>query len=182
MRISEIEGPGVYPGIVSQGGVKFWRDVLSVLEMKLLFLVRGWQWYIIRPLVFPLGILFFLRVMVPDDPNINRTDQNNHVVVPLVRQAGADGFASVQHVLIGKRAIGFAGGRYHHQSYIRVQDRFPGVQESLEPALCVLEEVLNTRLMHWRSANVYDVRRPGVRVHTNNFMAPGGETGSQRVT
>jgi len=57
--------------VVTTGTKKFLRDVGSVLEMKLLFLLRGWYWYLIRPLVFPLGVLFWLRVMVPDDPEVN---------------------------------------------------------------------------------------------------------------
>lgn len=56
---------------VTGGPVKFLRDIGAVLEMKLLFLLRGWYWYLIRPLVFPLGVLFWLKVMVPDDPDIN---------------------------------------------------------------------------------------------------------------
>lgn len=47
---------------------KFLQDVQTVMEMKFLFLLRGWYWFLIRPLVFPLGVLFWLRVMVPDDP------------------------------------------------------------------------------------------------------------------
>lgn len=69
---AEIGVPGVYPEIVPQGTVKFLRDSWSVLEMKSLFLLRGWYWYIIRPLVFPLGVLFWLRIIVPDDPEVNR--------------------------------------------------------------------------------------------------------------
>ncbi|MBC8281709.1 MAG: ABC transporter permease [Chloroflexi bacterium] len=57
--------------VVTTGAIKFLRDVGSVLEMKLLFLLRGWYWYLIRPLVFPLGVLFWLKVMVPDDPEVN---------------------------------------------------------------------------------------------------------------
>jgi len=60
-----------YPESVSQRMVKFLRDAWSVLEMKSLFLARGWYWYIVRPLIFPLGLLFWLRVMVPDDPDVN---------------------------------------------------------------------------------------------------------------
>lgn len=63
---------GVWDGQLSNRGVKFLSDTWSVLEIKLLFLARGWYWYIIRPLVFPLGVLFWLRVMVPDDPDVNR--------------------------------------------------------------------------------------------------------------
>ena len=59
-------------GNASLGAVKFLRDTWSVLEMKARFLIQGWYWYMIRPLVFPLGVLFWLRVMVPDDPDVNR--------------------------------------------------------------------------------------------------------------
>ena len=63
---------GTYPGEVGLGAAKFFRDVWCILEMKTLFLLQGWYWYAIRPLVFPLGVLFWLRVMVPDDPDTNR--------------------------------------------------------------------------------------------------------------
>ena len=56
---------------VTGGAVKFLRDIGAILEMKLLFLLRGWYWYLVRPLVFPLGVLFWLKVMVPDDPDVN---------------------------------------------------------------------------------------------------------------
>jgi len=51
---------------------KFVRDVITVLEMKLLFLVRGWYWYLIRAIVMPLGIFFWLRAVAPDDPSVVR--------------------------------------------------------------------------------------------------------------
>lgn len=57
--------------VVTTGALKFLRDVASILEMKLIFLLRGWYWYLIRPLVFPLGVLFWLKVMVPDNPDVN---------------------------------------------------------------------------------------------------------------
>lgn len=56
---------------ISRAALKFFRDAWSVLEMKILFLLRAWYWYVIRPLVFPLGVLFWLRVMVPNDPEAN---------------------------------------------------------------------------------------------------------------
>ena len=71
-RGPEIGFPGTYSGEVSLGAVKFFRDVWCVLELKTQFLLQGWYWYAIRPLVLPLGVLFFLRVMVPDDPDSNR--------------------------------------------------------------------------------------------------------------
>ena len=69
---SEIGAPGAHTRIISYGVAKFRSDVWSVLEMKFRFLLNGWQWYIIRPLVFPLGVLFFLKVIVPDDPEMNQ--------------------------------------------------------------------------------------------------------------
>lgn len=62
---------GTHAEEASSGVVKFLRDVGSVLEMKVLYLVRGWYWFAIRPIVFPLGVLFWLRVMLPDDPVVN---------------------------------------------------------------------------------------------------------------
>jgi len=69
---ADIGSSGTYPGNNNQRTVKFLRDTWSVLEMKFLFLLSGWYWFIIRPLVFPLGVLLWLRIMIPDDPDINR--------------------------------------------------------------------------------------------------------------
>ena len=69
---TEIGLHGTYSEGTYLGTVKFLRDVWCVLEMKALFAMRGWYWYAMRPLVFPLGVLFWLRVMVPDDPDINQ--------------------------------------------------------------------------------------------------------------
>ena len=69
---TEIGFHGTYSEGTYLGTVKFLRDVWCVLEMKALFAMRGWYWYAMRPLVFPLGVLFWLRVMVPDDPDINQ--------------------------------------------------------------------------------------------------------------
>ena len=60
--------------------LKFLRDVLTIVEMKVLFLVRGWYWFAIRPLVFPLGVLFWLQVMVPDDPEVGQRLLSGSVV------------------------------------------------------------------------------------------------------
>jgi ABC-type multidrug transport system permease subunit len=68
METTDLEFDGVWANETEAGPLKFLQDVWSVLEMKILFLVRGWYWFAIRPLVFPLGVLFWLQVMVPDDP------------------------------------------------------------------------------------------------------------------
>ena len=57
---------------VDSVALKFFRDVWSIVEMKVLFLGQGWYWFAIRPLVFPLGVLFWLQVMVPDDPEVGK--------------------------------------------------------------------------------------------------------------
>ena len=68
---AEITVARSHSGALSRAALKFLGDAWSVLEMKFLFLLRAWYWYIIRPLVFPLGVLFWLRVMVPSDPDVN---------------------------------------------------------------------------------------------------------------
>ena len=85
---TETEFHGTYSEGASFGVVKFLRDVWSVLEIKLLFLLRGWYWYAIRPLVFPLGVLFWLRVMVPDDPDINSRILSGAVVFGVALSIG----------------------------------------------------------------------------------------------
>ena len=62
---NDIDAPSL-----SRGAIKFLGDVGSIVEIKLLFLRRGWIWYFIRPLFFPLGVFYWLRVMVPDDPQV----------------------------------------------------------------------------------------------------------------
>ena len=57
---------------LSYGATKFLRDVWSILEIKLLFLSRGWYLYVARPLVFPLAMFYWLKVMAPDDPDVVR--------------------------------------------------------------------------------------------------------------
>ena len=54
--------------VATSGVVKFSLDVCSVLEMKIIFLMRGWFLWFIRPLVFPAGIFYWLTIMAPDDP------------------------------------------------------------------------------------------------------------------
>jgi ABC-type multidrug transport system permease subunit len=65
---SSLEAGGVRPAAEVK---KYISDVFTIVEMKIRFMVRGWYWYAIRPLVFPLGVLFWLNVMVPDDQETN---------------------------------------------------------------------------------------------------------------
>ena len=51
---------------MASGGItKLGRDVWSILEMKLILMRRGWYWYLLSSLVFPVG-------MAPDDPEAIR--------------------------------------------------------------------------------------------------------------
>ena len=50
-----------------QGNIKFLRDTFTVLEMKLNYMRRTWQWYLVGGLVFPMGMFFWSRAMAPDD-------------------------------------------------------------------------------------------------------------------
>jgi len=69
-RTFEARAEAALGDALRQGARKFLGDVWTVLEMKLLFLIRGWYWYLIRALVFPLGMFFWLRVLAPDDPEV----------------------------------------------------------------------------------------------------------------
>jgi ABC-type multidrug transport system permease subunit len=57
---------------LSYGKSKFFRDTWSIFEIKMLLLTRGWYLHIIRPLIFPLALFFWLRVIAPDDPEAVR--------------------------------------------------------------------------------------------------------------
>ena len=70
------------------GLVKFLQDVWCILEIKILFMLRGWYWYAIRPLVLPLGVLFWLQVMVPDNPEVNRRILSGAIVFGVTLSIG----------------------------------------------------------------------------------------------
>ena len=62
-----------FPALSLSGeAAKFYRDVWTVLELKVRYLLAGWYLYVIRPLVFPLGMFYFLRSVAPDDPDVVR--------------------------------------------------------------------------------------------------------------
>ena len=56
----------------SRRPAKFLRDVNSVLEMKLLLMRRGWYWFLLSSLVFPIAMFYWATGMAPDDPEILR--------------------------------------------------------------------------------------------------------------
>ena len=69
---SETEVVNTVASDLNYGPTKFFRDTWSVFEIKILLLKRGWYLHLIRPLVFPSALFFWLRVMTPDDPEIVR--------------------------------------------------------------------------------------------------------------
>lgn len=87
------------------GAVKFYRDVCSVLEIKMLLLVRGWHLHLIRPLVLPLAVFFWLRVVAPDDPQV------------------------VRRILTGAIIFGFALSTVNMLAQQLINDRFAGRQK-----------------------------------------------------
>ena len=54
------------------GWVKFLRDVGSVFEIKFITFTRGWYWYLMGALVFPVGMFYFARALAPDSPEAVR--------------------------------------------------------------------------------------------------------------
>ena len=87
---------------LSFGTSKFFRDVFTVLEIKLLFVLRGWYLWVMRPLVFPLGIFYWLTIVTPDDPEV------------------------VRRVLTGAIIFGFSLAATNMLSQQLIQDRFLG--------------------------------------------------------
>ena len=58
---------GVETGSLS-ARAKFFMDVASVFEIKFLMFMRGWAWYLMGTLVFPVGMFYFARALAPDSP------------------------------------------------------------------------------------------------------------------
>ena len=54
------------------GSAKFLKDAASVFEIKYLMFLRGWYWYLIGTLVFPVGMFYFARALAPDSPEAIR--------------------------------------------------------------------------------------------------------------
>ena len=66
--------------IVSTGVAKFISDVLSILEMKLILMRRGWYWYLLSAVVFPVLIFNWTRSMAPEDPEAVRRVMTGTIV------------------------------------------------------------------------------------------------------
>ena len=67
---NEIPNDDIFSLSLPPRGLKLLSDVISVVQIKVLFLLRGWYWYLIRPLVFPVGVFYWLRSVAPDDPEV----------------------------------------------------------------------------------------------------------------
>ena len=98
----EAAGHALPPLIVHQGAMKFIRDVNSILEMKLILMRRGWYWYLLSSLVFPVVIFYWSRAMAPDDP------------------------AALQRVMIGAIIFGVSMPTVGTLAQQMIQDRFQG--------------------------------------------------------
>ena len=60
------------PPMLPGGAIKFVHDVSAILEMKLLLMRRGWYWYLLSSLVFPIAMFYWATGMAPDDPAVLR--------------------------------------------------------------------------------------------------------------
>jgi ABC-type multidrug transport system permease subunit len=71
-QLTETSGEGSRPAPLIHGPAKFVSDVWSVLEIKTIFILKGWFLWAVRPLVFPAGIFYWLTILTPDDPDATR--------------------------------------------------------------------------------------------------------------
>ena len=95
--------PGVNTApTLSGGALKIFRDTSSVLEMKLVLMQRGWYWYLLSSLVFPVAIFYWSRGLAPDDPD------------PVLR------------VMVGAMVFGVSMGTMGTLAQQLIQDRFQG--------------------------------------------------------
>ena len=81
---------------------KFLRDVMSVLEMKLLLMRRGWYWFLLSSLVFPVGMFYWFGGVASDDP------------------------AAVRRVMVGAMVFAVSMGTIGTLAQQMIQDRFQG--------------------------------------------------------
>ncbi len=48
------------------------RDVVCVLQIRFSIMLRGWHWYLMSTLVFPMGMFYFASALAPDNPEATR--------------------------------------------------------------------------------------------------------------
>ena len=66
---------------VGTGGAgKFFSDSWNVIEIKVLQWVRGWYWYLMGALVFPVTMFYWSRALATDDPEAVRRIMTGAVV------------------------------------------------------------------------------------------------------
>ena len=102
MASPEIVSTAARLDVPAPGAGKFLRDVWTILEIKSRFLLTGWYWYLIRPIVFPLAMFYFLRTVAPDDPEV------------------------VLRVMTGAMVFGVALMMSNMLAQLLIQDRFMG--------------------------------------------------------
>ena len=77
---AEVATGGAPKPLLTAGTAKFIGDVWSILEMKLLLMRRGWYWYLLSSLIFPVGIFYWSRGMAPDDVDAVRRIMTGAIV------------------------------------------------------------------------------------------------------
>ena len=65
---AEATTKGVAAAMPTGGAIKFLRDLRAVLEMKLILMRRGWYWFLLSSMFFPVMIFYWTRSMAPDEP------------------------------------------------------------------------------------------------------------------
>ena len=72
---------GHFPNPMPTGRTaKFLSDVWTILEMKILLMRRGWYWYLLSSLVFPVGMFYWARGIAPDDPEAVRRVMSGAII------------------------------------------------------------------------------------------------------
>ncbi len=51
---------------------KLWIDAFTIFEIRFLMFLRGWYWYLMGALVFPVAMFYFARALTPDSPEAVR--------------------------------------------------------------------------------------------------------------
>ena len=77
------EAPASVPPPVTlpSGYVKLLGDIWAVLEIKVLIMIRGWHWYLMASLVFPVTMFYWSRALVSDDPETVRRMMTGSIVL-----------------------------------------------------------------------------------------------------
>ena len=52
--------------------IKIIRDAATIFEIKYLFFLKGWYWFLMGTLLFPVAMFYFARALAPDSPEAIR--------------------------------------------------------------------------------------------------------------